>query len=174
MNKLLKTGLLLLVCMATFSAVHAQSSRADNDMSKFLVGTWSGTGKLANGKTIEADVAFTLATDSSCLISIYADRAPNVFRSEATFGISGSTGKFFAHFINNFTGLKDFTSDGWQDGKIILGNQEDYKGKGTLYQQFIYEKIDNDHFKATYKYGMDSTKLKEGDYLIFTRVIKND
>ena len=161
-----------MLCLAMFPIARAQSSHVDKAMSRFFVGNWSGAGKLANGKTIEADVTFTIATDSSCLISMYADRAPNAFKAAAVFGVDNATGKFYAHFLNNFTGLKDFTSDGWQDGKILLENQEDYKGRGTLYQQFIYEKIDESHFKATYKYGFDKTQLKVGDYLIFTKVIK--
>src|ERR1700744_540406 len=111
MIKTLKMLMLLLLCLATFSTVHAQSSHADKDMAKFFVGSWSGAGKLANGKTIEADVTFTLATDSSCLISMYADRAPNVFKAAAVFGVDDMTRKFYARFLNNFTGLKDFTSD---------------------------------------------------------------
>jgi len=172
MNNLSKLILLFLFCVGV-TTIQAQSKRVDKDMASFFTGTWSGTGQFANGKTIEADVTFTVATDSSCLISMYADRAPNRYKASAVFGIESSTGKFSAQFLNNFTGLKDFTSDGWRDGKIVLANQEDYKGRGTLYQQFIYEKIDGDHFKATYMYGMDRSKLKEGDHLIFTRSAAN-
>jgi hypothetical protein len=172
MNNLSKLTLLLLLFMGV-NTIHAQSKRVDKDMTSFFKGTWSGTGQFANGKTIEADVTFTVATDSSCLISMYADRAPNRYKASAVFGIDSSTGKFSAQFLNNFTGLKAFTSDGWRNGKIILANEENANGKGTLYQQFIYEKIDNNHFKATYMYGMDSSRLKEGDHLIFTRSTGN-
>jgi hypothetical protein len=172
MNSWLKYLLLLLLCGLELSA-SAQSNKIDKDMAKFFVGAWSGEGEFANGKKIEADVTFYLSVDSTSLISIYADRLPFRFKSALAMDIDGASGKFIAHMINNFTGLKDFTSDGWQGGKITLANQEDQKGKGTLYQHFIYEKIDNDHFKATYLYGMDSTKLKEGDHLIFTRAGEN-
>ncbi|HTK19892.1 MAG TPA: hypothetical protein VL442_10280 [Mucilaginibacter sp.] len=121
MNNLSKLTLLLLLFMGV-NTIQAQSKHVDKDMSAFFTGVWSGTGKLANGKTIEADVTFTVATDSSCLISMYADRAPNRFKAAAAFGIDSSTGKFSAQFLNNFTGLKDFTSDGWRNGKIILAN----------------------------------------------------
>ena len=171
MNSRAKYLFLLLLCIWGLSA-NAQSKKINDDMAKFFVGTWVGEGELANGKKIEADVTFYLSVDSTSLISIYADRLPNRFKSALEMGTDGTSGKFIAHIINNFTGLKNFTSDGWQNGKITLANQEDQKGKGTLYQHFIYEKIDDDHFKATYLYGMDSAKLQEGDHLIFTREAK--
>ena len=142
-------------------------------MAKFFTGTWTGEGQFANGKKIAADVTFYLSVDSSSLISMYADKAPNVYKAASVWGIEASNGKFVAHIINNSTGLKEFSSDGWLNGKIILANQENYKGRGMFYQHFIYEKLDDDHFKVTYIHGLDSGKLKEGDHLIFTKMPKN-
>src|ERR1700761_4494404 len=172
MNSRAKYLFLLLLCIWGLSA-NAQSKKINDDMAKFFVGTWVGEGELANGKKIEADVTFYLSVDSTSLISIYADRLPYRFKSALAMGTDGASRKFVAHVINNFTGLQEFTSDGWQNGKIILVNQAEQKGKGTLYQHFVYEKIDDDHFKATYLYGMDSANLKEGDHLIFTRIAKD-
>src|ERR1700743_2123170 len=125
--RLSKYLFLSLLCIWQLS-VKAQSNKINDDMAKFYIGTWAGEGELANGKKIEADVTFYLSVDSTSLISIYADRLPYRFKSALAMGTDRASGKFIAHIINNFNGLKDFTSDGWQNGKITLVNQEDQKG----------------------------------------------
>jgi len=160
------TGYLLII-----SAISAkgQSPKINMDMAKYFAGSWVGAGEFANGKKVEADVSFYISTDSTSLINIYADKAPNRYKATSAW-VTGGDGKTVAHIINNFTGLNHFTSDGWENGKIILANASAHQGRGTLYQQFVFEKIDNDHFRVTYYYGFDIVRLKEGDHLIFSRL----
>ncbi|MGZ3765997.1 MAG: hypothetical protein ACXVA2_15110 [Mucilaginibacter sp.] len=161
----------LILCAVICFTARAQQKKMDKDMAKFFVGSWAGDGQFANGKKIAADVSFFLSTDSCSLINVYVDRAPNVYKATSAWSFDVPEGKFVAHTINNFTGLKEFTSEGWQNGRITISNQDHYKG-GTVYQRFIYEKIDDDHFKVTYEYGRDSSKMQEGDHLIFERAPK--
>lgn len=164
----LKPHLLTLIALSLFATAKAQPKKINTEMAKYFAGSWTGKGQFANGKVIEADVSFYLAVDSTSLINVYADKAPNRYKATSAWGVAPG-GKTVAHIINNFTGMKDFTSDGWQNGRIVLINKEPYQDKGLLYQQFTFEKIDGDHFKVTYEYGFDPAKLKEGDYLIFSR-----
>lgn len=158
-------------CLLIISAVSAkgQSPKINMDMAKYFSGNWAGAGEFANGKKVEADVSFYISTDSTSLINIYADKAPNRYKATSAWAVAPG-GKTVAHIINNFTGLNDFTSDGWQNGKIILANTSVRQGRGTLYQQFVFEKIDDDHFRVTYYYGFDIAKLKEGDHLVFAKI----
>ena len=164
----LKYRLLFILCLGAFVTASAQQKKINSDMAKYFVGSWTGAGEFANGKKIEADVSFYLSVDSTSLINIYTDKAPNRYKATSAWTL-GADGNMVAHIINNFTALKDFTSDGWQNGKIVLTNKEPYQNKGLLYQQFTFEKIDDDNFKVTYVYGLDPAKLKEGDHLVFSR-----
>jgi hypothetical protein len=145
----------------------AQAVKVDPDMAKFFVGKWGGEGQFANGKSIAADLTFYLSVDSCHLIYVYADRAPNNYKAAGDWSTDRSD-KFTAQIINNFTGLKEFNGK-WDNGKLMILNTDHYKGNVTIYQSFIYDKIDDDHLKITYMYGRDSTNLKEGDHLIFSR-----
>ena len=136
MNSWLECFLVLLLSYGKLSA-SAQSNKISDAMAKFFEGNWTGQGQFSNGKKVEAEVTFYLSVDSTSLINMYSDRLPNRYKAASDWHADVAGEKFVAHIINNFTALKDFASDGWHDGKTILANQQDFKGKGTLYQRFI-------------------------------------
>jgi hypothetical protein len=166
-----KGALVILALTLTTFAVKAQTAKINTDLAKFYVGNWEGKGQFANGKDIEADVAFYLSTDSCHLINIYSDRLPNRYKATGDWIGSGSVG-ITARVINNFTGLNQFEGQCRNDD-VSISNKVQYRGAGVIYQSFIYAKVDDDHFKVTYVYGRDSTQMKEGDHLIFSRIKSN-
>ena len=157
----------ILAVLLTALNTEGQTTKVDPAIAKYFVGNWGGQGQFANGKSIQADVTFYLSVDSCHLINVYADRPPNRYKSSGDWSIDGS-GTLTAFIINNFTGLKEFKGR-WENGKLVISNTDNYPGKVTIYQSFIYDRIDDDNFKITYMYGRDSRDLKEGDHLIFTR-----
>jgi hypothetical protein len=163
----------ILLCIGLISETQAQSKRLNPDLVKFFNGSWTGDGQFANGKKISAEASFILSADSSCLIYIHTDKAPNVYRATSAWGIDKTSGKLVSHVINNFNGHTEFTSDGWQQGKLILTTMDTIKGKGVFYQHFIYETLNEDRFKMTYEASRDGINWREGDHLIFVRKAKN-
>ncbi|HTE01867.1 MAG TPA: hypothetical protein VK668_21405 [Mucilaginibacter sp.] len=174
MNLKLKHLFFILLCIGLLSEIQAQPKRINPDLVKFFNGSWSGDGQFANGKKISAEASFTLSADSSCLIYIHTDRAPNVYKATSAWGIDKTSGKLVSHVINNFNGHTGFTSDGWHQGKLILTASDTLNnGKGVFYQHFIYEKLNEDQFKMTYGMSRDGINWREGDHLIFVRNAKN-
>ena len=160
--------LLLCVAFCSFGQSGTQSKKLDREFLNFFLGDWSGDGEFANGKKISADAVFKLTLDSSWLSYEHTDKQPNRYKALSMWGVDGN-GQFVAYAFDNFKGHREFVTNGWKDGKLILSTNEFYPMRGIFFQRFIYEKISNQSFKMTYETSSDGIRWNLGDYLTFTK-----
>lgn len=138
-------------------------------MVQFFLGSWTGNGAFANGNKIAADLSFRLSLDSAWIMYEHTDKAPNRYKALSMWGVDRQTGEFVDYVFDNFRGHRKFSSDGWQDGKLILTRQVPQPTNSVLYERFTYEKLSPQSFKMTYEKSQDGSTWKLGDYLTFTK-----
>jgi hypothetical protein len=101
-------------------AAAAPQARLDPNMISFFTGHWKGAGEFAGGAKIAADVDFTLTLDSCWLLYEHRDQAPNTYKATSMWGVDGKTGQLLAYTFDNFHGHRQWMSNGWVDGKLVL------------------------------------------------------
>lgn len=156
--------LLFLFLISTVIRLNAQT----NQYPKYFIGTWNGEGEFASGKKISATLSFTLSLDSCWLVSEHADKAPNQYKATSMWGIDAD-GAFLAYTFDNFHGHRQFVSDGWKDGRLILSANDYHAKSGLQFQHFIYEKLSATSFKMTYEVSKDGIEWRLIDHLVFTK-----
>ena len=150
-------------------AAQPKFSRLDTGLVRFFAGHWAGKGQFSNGKPIEADVLFRLDLDSSWLVYEHRDRAPNDYRAYSMWGVDGS-GQFVGYTFDNFQGHRQWMSNGWVGGKLVLSGSSELPSNGVLFEHFIYERVSPAQFKMTYEVSRDGIKWILGDWLVFSKV----
>jgi hypothetical protein len=150
------------------------SARLDPELVVFFTGHWTGKGEFATGAPIEADVDFKLTLDSAWLLCEHRDRPPHRYKATSMWGedlrgTADSTGvgrgrngrgQFVGFTFDNFHGHRQWKSDGWVGGKLVLSGE---------FEHFIYERVSDTQFKMTYETSRDGVSWKLGDWLVFTR-----
>jgi len=169
-------NLILIIALTLFSfnilAQQATQKKPDAELLQFFAGKWTGDGKFFNDKPIAADLDFSVALDGSWLTHTHTDKAPNNYKATSWWGVDPISGEFVAYIFDNFGGQRKFTSNGWQNGKLILTTQQlNAKGE-TSWQHFVYEKLSEASFKMTYEVSKDGTTWRMVDYLVFKRAAK--
>lgn len=139
------------------------------DLMAFFSGEWTGAGKFASGKKIEADASFKADLDNQWLVYRHIDRAPNNYKTFGTWGFDRETGKFVMLASDNFGGARLFVSDGWRDGRIVF-LKSSLLAPVTFYERFTFEKQSDKTFKMTYESSRDGQQWRLGDYLIFKKI----
>lgn len=132
-------------------------------------GPLTGEGQFSNGKKIAADVSFQLSLDSSWLVYTHRDRAPNSYKADSYWGVDRQTGEFVASCFDNFQGHRQFVSNGWKNGRLILTANAYIPQIGLYFEHFIYEKLSGTSFKMRYETSRDGIAWALGDELVFTK-----
>jgi len=162
--------ILLIACgRQAFSQAGNTPHRPDTDLLQFFVGHWTGEGQFSNGKKIAADVSFQLSLDSSWLVYMHRDRAPNSYKADSYWGVDQQTGEFVASCFDNFQGHRQFVSNGWKNGRLILTANAYIPQIGLYFEHFIYEKLSETSFKMRYETSRDGIAWALGDELVFTK-----
>ncbi|HYJ90783.1 MAG TPA: hypothetical protein VEV84_05720 [Pyrinomonadaceae bacterium] len=148
--------------------------RLPKDLVDFFSGEWIGAGEFANGKKINADVAFTPSLDNQWLAYRHTDRSPNIYKAMGMWGYEFASKTFIMILNDNFGGLRLFTSGGWVDGKLTFVKSDSLKLGSNVaaplkQERFIFERQDDRSFKMTYEISADGTDWRIGDYLIFKK-----
>jgi hypothetical protein len=146
----------------------APPARLDSSMVRFLTGHWVGKGQFSNGAAISADVTFGLSLDSCWLLYEHRDRAPNNYKATSMWG-KDMGGGFAAFTFDNFHGHRQWVTNGWINGRIVLAGSEPMQGGMMMFEHFIYEKTGPAQFKMTYEVSGDGIKWQLGDWLVFTK-----
>ena len=170
MRKLLLPVIFLNSILNLQAQTMKQDGKLSDELSAFFVENWTGNGEFANGKKISADITFKFSLDSVWLISEHADQSPNRYKAFSIWGIDRSTGHFVAYIFDNSRGHRQFVSDGWKEGILILTTNQFYPQTGLQFQHFIYEKLTEKSFKMTYETSKDGIIWKSGDYLVFNKL----
>jgi hypothetical protein len=126
-------------------------ARLDPELVAFFTGHWTGKGKFATGAPIEADVDFKLTLDSAWLLCEHRDRPPHRYKATSMLGTDGKTGEFVGFTFDNFHGHRQWKSDGWIGGKLVLSGE---------FEHFIYERLSDKQFKMTYETSRGGNRAK--------------
>jgi hypothetical protein len=171
MKKVYSSLLILGMLMGgpAFSQTGEVPHRLDPDLLQFFVGHWTGEGQFSNGKKIAADVVFQLSLDSSWLVYTHRDQPPNSYKADSYWGVDRQTGEFVAYCLDNFQGHRQFVSDGWKKGKMVLTAHAYLAGVGTYFEHFRFEKVSDKSFKMSYETSRDGISWMLGDELVFTK-----
>lgn len=168
-----KTLRILVILIGFYGSATAQLDNSKNklpdDLVGFFVGNWSGEGEFSNGKKISAELSFRMTLDGKWLLFEHSDRSPNVYKATSVWGVDAGNGQFIAYSFDNFLGPRQFVSDGWKNGRLVLTVSEFIPQSGLVFQHFIYEKLSDRSFKMSFERSNDGTKWKLVDYLVFTR-----
>ncbi|HEY8928338.1 MAG TPA: hypothetical protein VIM55_04055 [Mucilaginibacter sp.] len=152
------------------SAGNAQSPsppHINKEIVDFFSGSWSGEGKFANGKSIAADVNFSLSLDSCWLMYTHTDKSPNKYKATSMWGVN-KNGQLIDFLFDNFGGHDKYISAGFTNNQLVWETRQE-NGTAAFYKRFTYQKLDADHFKMTYEASADGNTWRMGDYLVFTR-----
>jgi len=141
-----------------------------DDMLSYFTGQWKGDGAFANGKKISANVSYKLSLDSTWLVEKHADILPNRYKSVAMWGADSSGNRLMAYVFDNSGGHRKFVSTGWQAGKLVLSTKEFMKGRGNIFEHFIYEKRSAGSFRMTFEVSRDGKEWKLVDSLLFQKI----
>ncbi|HTI91739.1 MAG TPA: hypothetical protein VL727_14195 [Puia sp.] len=98
-----------------------------------------------------------------------SDRPPNEYKATSYWGVDAQSGLFQAYTFDNFHGHRQFVSNGWIRGKIILSTQS-VSGTTIFFEHFIYEFVSDKQFKMKYQVSGDGINWQLGDSLTFHRV----
>lgn len=147
------------------------SPRLDPALVTYFSGEWTGEGAFAAGRPIAADLSFHLSLDSAWLVYEHRDRSPNQYKATSYWGVDGQSGLFVAYAFDNFHGHRQFASNGWADGKLILSARGAGRA-GVVFEHFIFEARSDTQFKMTYETSPDGISWRLGDWLVFHRVVK--
>lgn len=180
----------------------ADGRRLDTALVNFFCGQWKGEGTFSNGRPIAAGLSFRLSLDSAWLVCEHRDEPPNPgwttgpsakgqtsaigaggpifsgrsdgpkYKATLFWGVDASTGQFTAFAFDNFHGHRQFGSNGWVDGRIVLTTQSFAPGAGVYFEHFIYERVSATSFRMTYETSRDAITWRMGDSLVFSRSAK--
>lgn len=144
--------------------------RPDPGLIAYFSGTWTGEGSFASGRPIKASLSFHLTLDSAWLVAEHQDLPPNLYKATTYWGTDVRTGEFIAYAFDNFQGHRQFVSNGFIGGRLVLASQQFQGAKtGVVYEHFIYERLTATQFKMSYEVSQDGIEWRMGDSLVFTK-----
>ncbi len=116
----------------------------------YFIGDWDCSGKFdASGKVIEAHQHFTADLDGAWIMFRHDDKPPFSYHALAEWGWDASRKKFVMTVQDSFAGVRVFYSSGW-DSTQLQWDGDTIGSTATPAQRFIFERIDDRHFKVSY------------------------
>lgn len=143
----------------------ATPQKLPSDIVDYFSGDWSGEGEFASGKKIEADISFHADLDNQWLAYRHTDRPPGQYKAAGMWGFQRTSHAFVMTLNDNFGGARNFSSDGWQDGKIVFERAVDTQKR----ERFTFLREAGDRMKMSYEVSADGSHWKLVDHLIFHR-----
>lgn len=149
------------------------AQKLPDDLVRFFSGEWSGVGEFANGRKIEADVSFRPDLDGQWLSYRHADRPPGKYKAAGMWGHSRPSNSFVMTLNDSAGGLREFSSDGWHDGRIVF----DYTVPAAVgepdgpsrRQRFTFMREGDDRMKMSFEIATGDQPWQLVDYLVFSR-----
>lgn len=142
------------------------------DLVTFLAGRWRGIGAFASGKKIEATVVFAPDLEGQWLSYRHDDIRPGKYHASGYWGVEADSSALVMILMDNFGGIRLFTSDGWANGVITFKDGERIPvvaGRTARQERFVFQRKSMTSFRMTYEVSADGVSWKMGDYLDFTK-----
>lgn len=131
----------------------------------FFQGKWKCDGHFFNsGRQISASLNFQLDVDGSWMAFHHDDFPPNRFHALELWGYDGKAKQFVAVIVDNGSGVRLFTSPGWQGDRLVWSG-DNLNGQQNPAQHFIFDKKPLHGFSVTYEVNGGDNKWKPIDVL---------
>jgi hypothetical protein len=115
----------------------------------YFVGDWECAGKFdSSGKTIEAHQHFAADLDGAWIMFRHDDKPPFSYHALAEWGWDAAEKKFAMAVQDSAGGARLFYSAGWESTQLTWDG--DATGGATPSQRFVFERLDEQHFKVSY------------------------
>lgn len=140
----------------------ARSSDALAPMAYFI-GDWVCSGVFpSTGKTISSKMSFRYDLDKKAIVKHHDDTSPPaLYHAVELWVFSASDKRFNAAIVDNFGGVRDFTSPGWDGDTLVWSSQPSVQPP----QQFVYKKTPSNGFSVDWRVSRDGKTYVVGDTL---------
>lgn len=126
----------------------------------FFRGHWSCKGGTPSGRTLDADVDFTVAMNGRWLESRHVDRAPGRYEALQLWPLRADSA--LTTIYDNFGGARRFTTRGWTGDSVVW--TRDTTETGARLETFTYRRLsDSTYWYAWHARRTADTPLVLGD-----------
>lgn len=158
-------GLLLAMGPALAFGAPAPASNGIVTMNYFL-GTWDCAGKFpSTGKAIASTIRFNRDSSVKAIVKRHDDRPPSPYHAMELWVYQPTTAAFSAAIADNFGGVREFHSTGWQGDELTW---QSASGVSPI-QRFVYHRIDAGTFRLDWDVSQDGSQYVVGDTLTCKR-----
>ena len=135
------------------------------EMFAYLAGRWSCAGEFANGRKLEADLAWTPQLDGKWLELRHTDRAPGRFQAIAHWGTDPATGTMVSVTFDIGGGVRLFTAaDGWTNRAVVFETRQ-LMAPPRGRERFTWRAESDTTLRMTWEVERDGA-WRMGDYLV--------
>lgn len=133
----------------------------------FFEGHWSCAGKFVkSGKPISSNETFTTDLNGHWLALRHDDQPPYQFHALELWGYNKGSKQFIGYVFDNFSGIRHFTSSGWEGKRLVWTNAV---ATGGVTDRFVFERKDAATYQVTYAVSRNDKDWTVGDTLACKR-----
>ena len=148
----LVSGWFLLLLLSSSSKLYAATPELKPELAPlaYFIGDWDCSGKFdASGKAISAHQHFAPELDGAWITFRHDDTPPFNYHALSEWGWDPTEKKFVMTVQDSFGGVRLFYSNGWTSAQLQWDGDAVGKASNPA-QRFIFERIDDRHFKVSY------------------------
>lgn len=120
---------------------------------------------LKSGKAITSVESFSVDLSGYWLVMRHADEPPFPFDAVEMWGYDAKAQHFVAYIYDNFGGMRQYASPGWDGDRFVLTNVDTSNPKRD---RFVFEKQPNSAYQFTYETSSDGITWTGADSLTCT------
>lgn len=147
--------------------VSATDAPAGMELLSYFAGPWTCNGVFrASGKTIASTMRFESDLQGKVLLKYHDDTSPPaLYHAIEVWTYDAKANAYNAAVVDNFGGVRDFTSPGWAGSNLVWTSGPSVK----RLQQFAYTKVGSDTFTVDWRVSRDGKHYVVGDTLTCKR-----
>jgi hypothetical protein len=156
----------MLCCGATSPQPTSTPAPQGIETLAFFLGKWQCSGSFpSTGKPISSTMHFDRDLNGAAIVKHHDDAPPFSYHAIEVWNFNATEGKFHNGVSDNYGGLRDFTTPGWQDGVLTWTS-----GPGVEpAQQFVYTRLTDTSMRVDWQASRDKTNYIVGDTLTCTK-----
>lgn len=132
----------------------------------YFLGAWHCDGVFpGSGKTISSTMRFERDAATGALIKHHDDTPPASYHAFEVWSSTASEGHYNAAIVDNFGGVRDFNTQGWQGDELTWNAASQVQPR----QQFVYTKLGADRFRVNRRVAKKEPSFVVGDTLTCKR-----
>jgi hypothetical protein len=162
-------GLLLgavLTALVSAIATADPTHLGDGDRLSWFAGAWKCEGVFpSTGERLSASMRFERDLQGAVLVKHHDDAAAPFYRALETWAYSAEDKRYNAAVADNFGGVRDFTSLGWEGDTLSWTSAPSVQQR----QQFVYVKSDPNTFRVDWRVAVKGKGYAVGDTLTCRR-----